>query len=130
MKTYIIDTNGFLRFILNDIIDQANKVESLITRAKKNKVILLIPQIVIFEISFALEKYYHFTKLEVINKIESILSAGYLKIQDRDIFNESIKLYKQKPISFVDAFLIERSKGERIQLFTFDKKLKTLAKSI
>lgn len=130
MKTYIVDTNGFLRFILNDIIDQANKVESLITKAKKNKISLLVPQIVIFEISFALEKYYHFTKLDVINRIESILSAKYLKIQDRNIFNEAIKLYKQKSISFVDAFLIEKSKGEQVQLFTFDRKLKTLAKSI
>lgn len=127
MKTIIPDTNVFLRFLLNDVPKQKQAAEKLIRQAKENKINLLIPQIVIFEIDFILEKYYLFSREEVIEKLHSLTSVDYLEIESREVFSEALKLYKKQPTSFVDCFLIARARLEEAELFTFDQKLQKLA---
>ena len=127
MKRIIIDTNGFLRLLLDDIPQQADQVESLLKSAKKGEIEIFLPQIVIFEIVFTLEKYYRLYKEEVIDKIESLVSIGYIEIESRKIFLKSIFLYKNNNVSFVDCFLLNKAESEKAEIFTFDKKLRNLS---
>lgn len=126
MKSLILDTNAFLRFLLNDIPGQANEVGKLFIRAKAKEIEITIPQIVIFEIEFALDKYYKFPKGEVINKLGVLLATPYLKIQDADIFQEALTIFKSRNIDFVDCFLVSNAKVKNLSLFTFDEDLKKL----
>lgn len=127
MNELILDTNIFLRLILDDIPKQADEVEKLLKKAKKDKVKLLVSQIIIFEIEYALSKYYKFPKNNIIDKIEAILVAPYFLIQDGNIFKESLKNYKEKNLSLVDCFLLAKSAVEEVRLFTFDRNLSKLA---
>lgn len=129
MKSIIFDTNVLLRFLLNDIPVQAKKTERAVEKAKKGKQKIIIPQIVIFEIYFGLEKYYKLSKNEIIEKIEPLISAIYFTIQDQQIFKDSLELFKNNNIDFVDCFLVLKSKEYDAELFTFDKKLKKLGKN-
>ena len=126
MKTVIVDTNAFLRFFLNDIVEQKKAFEDALHKAKRNEIILIVPQIIIFEIDFALAKYYHFSKGEIIKRLKSIISRSYLQVQDQNTFIEAIELYVKYNIAFVDCFLISKAKVEKADLFTFDQKLKKL----
>lgn len=126
MKKIVVDTNGFLRFILDDVPAQKKSFEKLLEEAKQNQLVLFVPQIVIFEIEFTLSKYYHFSKEDIIKRLKSIIAASYLDIQDQDIFQTALKLYSGQNISFVDCFLKTISERERAELFTFDKKLQKL----
>src|SRR5258708_9135396 len=105
MDSIILDTNAFLRFLLSDIPEQANEVNHLFIKAKAKGLEIFIPQIVLFEIQFALDKYYKFPKNEVIDKLGVLLSTPYLKIQDVDIFQEAIVLFSDNNINFVNCFL-------------------------
>ena len=71
MKIYYVDTNVFLRFLLNDIPAQYAIVEELFNKAKNEKVKLVVPQIIIFEIQFVLATLYHLSKPEIIENIQS-----------------------------------------------------------
>lgn len=123
---FLLDTNAFLRILLNDIPNQADQVEKLIKKAKREKVELLAPQIVIFEITFALEKYYHFAKEDITDKIKTVLAMKYLKIQDEEVFKKAIELWGRKNLSLTDCFLIYFAKNNNASLFTFDRGLKKL----
>lgn len=123
MKSVIIDTNTFLRLLLNNIPKQADQVERLIRQAIKTQVKIIVPQIVLFEIDFILIKYYTFEKQEVIEKLKSLLSAPYFVIESREVFQQALILYKDNNMSFVDCFILAKVKIEDIELFTFDKKL-------
>lgn len=127
-KRYIIDTNVLLRLLLQDIPSQYNQAEKLFLDAKKGKIDLIIPQIVIFEINFALRKFYHLQKEEIIEKLKSLVSTDYVKVKSRDIFQQAFILYKQNKVSFVDCFLVAKAEAEEADLFTFDRKLKNLQK--
>lgn len=126
MSELIADTNIFLRLILNDIPKQADEVEKLLEKAKKGSVKILVPQIIIFEIEYALSKYYKFPKVEIIDKLEAILAAPYFSVQDGNIFRMSLKMYKEKNLGLVDCFLMAKSDIEEISIFTFDKDLSRL----
>ena len=126
MKAVVVDTNAFLRLLLDDIPKQADLVKGLINQAKKEQIRIIIPQIVIFEIDFILRKYYSFEKQEVINKLKSLLSASYFEVESISVFRNALILYKENNVSFADCFLLAKAKVEEADLFTFDKKLKKL----
>ena len=124
VKKCILDTNCFLRLFLNDIPEQANQVEEVLEQAKKKKVEIFVPQIILFELHFALEKYYHFPKDEVIDKLKTLVATEYLKVESQEIFSTALTLYTQASTSFVDCFLLAQSQKEKAELFTFDQKLR------
>lgn len=126
MRTVIIDANTFLCYLLNDIPQQAEQVETLFEQAKKGKIRLVVPQIIIFEIAFALDKYYKFPKEVTISKLQSILSATFLQIQDMEIFIQGLLLYKRKSISLTDSFVLAKAENDRAEIFTFDERLKKI----
>lgn len=127
MKSILLDTNAFLRFLLNDIPEQADIVEEIVDKAKKGKLEILVLQIIIFEIIFALEKFYNFGKNQILDKLESILTMPYLKIQDRKVFARALEIFKDNNLEFVDCFLKSKSELASIEIFTFDKGLAKLA---
>ncbi len=126
MKTVIIDTNALLRFILNDIPVQKQAVEKLIQKAKKGQLSLLIPQIIIFELHFILDKYYNVMKEDIITTLHTLVSTKYIQIESRDLFLKALTQYKTSTISFVDCFVYIKAQSEDAELFTFYKKLKNL----
>ena len=126
MKAVVVDTNAFLRLLLDDFPKQADLVKGLINQAKKEQIRIIIPQIVIFEIDFILRKYYSFEKQEVINKLKSLLSASYFEVESISVFRNALILYKKNNVSLVDCFLVSKAEAEEADLFTFDKKLKKL----
>jgi len=127
VKQIIVDTNVFLRFLLNDIPKQKIEFEKLIKRAKENKIELLVPQIIIFEINFILEKYYGYGKKEIIDRLKSLVSASYFQVESRETFLAALSIYGSTSTSFVDCFLISQAKDKNAEIFTFDKVLKKLS---
>lgn len=128
MNQIVIDTNALLRFLLKDVPTQTVKVRNVLKKAKEGRTVLLIPQIVIFEVVFALTKYYRFDKEKVIEGIESILGATYFTVEDHELFSQTIELYKIHSLSFVDCFLASYAEQKGIAILTFDKDLKKLLK--
>lgn len=126
MKLVVADTNAFLRFLLDDIPQQVKKFEKILKQAKKSEIIIIVPQIVIFELNFTLSKYYLLPKQEVINKLQSIIRTPYFKIQDIEIFRETIQLYSKSSLSLADCFIYYCSQTWKADLFTFDQHLKKL----
>lgn len=126
MRTIIIDTNGFLRLFLDDIPEQADQIMQLIQKAKRGYITIVVPDIILFEIHFILQKFYKVEKQEIIEKLKSLVSSSYLIIESRTLFSKALMLYEKNNISFVDSFLLTKAQDEKAQLFTFDKKLAKL----
>ena len=125
MKTYILDTNCILRYLLDDIKLQADKVGELFNKAKLE---VVLPQVVVFEVQFVLSSYYLQKRMNIADRIEILISLDFLKAESQDIFAKALKFYRENNISFVDSFLLSKCIIDKIDLFTFDKKLKNLFK--
>ena len=128
MKSQLLNTNAFLRFLLNDVPKQAIEVNKLFVKAKAKELEIFVPQIVIFEIEFALDKFYKFPKADVVDKLGVLLVTPYLKIQDAVIFQEALALFNTRNIDFVDCFLLCQAKVNNFSIFSFDEDLLKLMK--
>ena len=129
MKTLVLDTNALLHFLLDDIPSQTKEVKRKIELAKEGKIKLFVPQIVIFEIVFALTKEYGYKIEEVAEVLRKIFINKDLQVQDGDIFEQAIKIFSNK-LSLADCFIYFFAKKNEAELFTFDKTLKNLQKLI
>ena len=129
MKTFLIDTNAILRFLLNDVASQYRLVKIEINEAKKGKFVLVVPEIIFFESYFTLTSYYQYSKEKVLEALGSLISSAYFEIENRNILLKALKIYKSTNLSLVDSYLAARSEMSDVEVFTFDKKLDKYAKN-
>ena|SRR3989344_331044 len=129
MKTFLIDTNAILRFLLNDVASQYRLVKIKINEAKKGKFVLVVPEIIFFESYFTLTSYYQYSKEKVLEALGSLISSAYFEIENRNILLKALKIYKSTNLSLVDSYLAARSEMSDVEVFTFDKKLDKYAKN-
>lgn len=126
MKKILLDANAILRPLLNDIPKQVEQIKKLTVQAQKGKIVLLVPEVIVFEVHYSLLKYYKLDKNTVAGMLESVVSAEYWQVESKNIFQPALNTYKNNNLSFVDCFLKAKSEAEAAKIFTFDKKLRKL----
>ncbi len=118
-----IDTNVLLRYLLDDIPEQADAVESLLLQASRGQVVLHTNALVLAEIVWTCESYYQLSKEEIQDKALMILNTPGLEVADRELITEAIFTYVDENIDFVDALNGCWMKQQGIQtIYTFDQK--------
>lgn len=128
MKEYLVDANVLLRYLLNDVPDQAQTAQTYFTEAKSEKIHLFLPLLVFVEIDFALTKFYHFKRQDVIKRLLVLVKTSYWTVEKRDIVLRALLLYRDNKVSFVDALFVIESLQNNKTLLSFDKTLVRLAK--
>jgi predicted nucleic-acid-binding protein len=117
----ILDANAILRYILDDIPEQADQVEETI----KTSTIKVLPE-VIAEVIYVMTKSYSISYAETSEYVYSFLDDVKCK---NDLLVNAVKLFGTANIDFVDCLLHEYSKQPDCKIFTFDKKLLNLIKN-
>jgi len=122
-KIIILDTNAILRYIIDDIKEQADIVQEIL----QNREVLILPE-VIAEVIYVMTKYYNYPHHKVSERIVEFLEdAG---CDSQNLIN-AVKTFGGKNFDFVDCLLFEYSKQKDYEVFTFDKDLsKVITKRI
>ena len=114
-KMTLIDTIVILRYLLNDIPEQADKAESVIKTGA-----FTLPEIVA-EVVYVLVKLYKIPR-DSINKIILPL-FDEIEIQNKEVILKAADLFSETSLDFVDCILVARNKILNEHIFSFDKKL-------
>lgn len=111
----VIDTNVILRYLLNDISEQAEKAAKIIDNGAKS-----YPEI-IAEVVYVLVKLYSVPR----EKIEEIVSPilNEVEFDDTEVIKSALENYSKTKLDFVDCLLLARKQILCEEIFTFDKKL-------
>ena len=116
-----LDTNILLRLVLNDVPEQGQKVQALLSgKARKFRV----DDLALTELVFVLEKLYRLNRREIAEMLDIILSVPQLLL-DRPLFQNVVQLYLASPaLSITDCYLTSAASAHgAVPLWTFDKKL-------
>ncbi len=117
------DTNLFLRYLTNDVAEQADVFEQILRQAAAGDLTLVTNNLVVAEIVWTLESYYHVPPSEVQDKILAILNTPGLEVVDGELILQAILWHVEKSVDFIDAYnaawMIEK---EVRTIFTFDRK--------
>jgi predicted nucleic-acid-binding protein len=119
-----VDTNYFLRFLLNDNSVQHQKVKKLFMKAANGDVSLCTSTIVFFEIFWVLENVYQKSKHEVTEILSKLLKLPFLEIDEKLQIKKALMLYEKGTIEFEDYYNIVYAEYKNAHKFaSFDKKL-------
>jgi len=131
MKTYFVDTNLFIRYLTNDDIEKANRVEELLDKAAMGKVRLITCEVVLAEVVWVLESYYNLNKVQIAEHLEAILATPGLNVLNGKVVEKAIEYYRNENIDFIDAYIVSLMNRLNISsIYSFDKKHLKRVKSI
>ena len=122
-ETRFIDTDLFLKYITNDVPEQAQAFEEILLKASKGEVSLITNSMVIAEIVWTLEFFYHVSREQIQENVYGILNTPGLTVIDKNLILQAILWYVEKHVDFIDAWNAAWMLENGIEtIFSFDKK--------
>lgn len=118
-----IDTNLFLRYLTNDVPEQADAVEELLQKAAAGDVVLVTNSLVMAEIVWTLESFYQLEREAIREKLLAILNTRGLEVVDGKLVSQAITGYVDLNVDFIDAYNVAWMLAQGItDIHTFDRK--------
>lgn len=115
----LVDTNLIIRFLVNDNPQQALAAEKVFKQSSD----LIITDIAVAEVVWTLQSFYTFSRQEIVEKIFKFFQSKNFIYNQELLFN-SLFLYLNYNISFVDAYLAAFCELEKLEgIYSFDKGL-------
>lgn len=121
----ILDANAILRYVLYDNEDMAKEVNDLILNNK-----VTVRYEVMAEVVYVLEKVYSMSRSEIANGIKIFLGLSNIETETEDVLQLALVTYADTKMDFVDCLLYGFKAICGYDIFTFDKKLKSIIKSV
>lgn len=121
MREELVDANIFLRYITDDVPEQADRAEQLFQRATDDKPTLITTVMTIAEIVWVLESYYEYPRNFIKSAVKSIVAMPGIEVESTDIILQAIVWYEEKNVDFIDAYHAAWMMKENIsEVHTFD----------
>ena len=118
-----VDTNVFLRFLTNDVPEQAAAVEALFRRAAAGEVRLVTNTLVLAEIVWVLESYYHLARTDVQERAMAVAHMDGLILPELETLTDALLAYGESNVDFIDAYnACWMTRRELTWVATFDTK--------
>ena len=119
-----IDTNYFLRYLLNDINDQHQEAKELFMSGSEGKFELMTSSLVLFEVYWVLGSVYSFNKQSIAESLSKLLKLSFIQFNERNIFISALVLFEKTNLDLEDCYNLFYAKEAKVTDFkTFDKKL-------
>lgn len=121
-----IDTNYFLRYLLNDVPKHYLEAKKLFIAGSEGKISLITSSIVFFEVFWVLRSFYNLNRKDCILALQTTLKLSFIQLHERDILEDALTLFGETSLDLEDCYNIfyARSQGVKTGSFkTFDKKL-------
>ena len=121
MKSKIVDSNIFLRFLLRDVEHQYIKAKEFFNQIEKGMFVGEVSILVIDEVIWALGKYYHVERKRFVPEVKKILSLRNIKIIEskKDLIFSILDRLSNSKIDFTD-FYLSKIAGDK-EILSFDK---------
>lgn len=117
-----IDADVILRYLTNDVPEQAKQVEELFNRVEVGNEDVFLPDIILADIIWILEKYYKQTREDIREWITAILSLQGLTFSDKKMALNALDIYVAKKIDWSDASAaIQMLQRDITEIYSFDK---------
>lgn len=118
-----------LRYLLEDNKSQYKQAKTFFDKARSGEILLILEQSVFTEVIYVLTSFYNVPKNEAADFITFLITYKGVHCEI-ELFKNALSYFKAHNIHIVDALLLAQSKLERLDLLTFDKKLKKMHEAL
>ena len=100
--TAFLDTNVLIRHLTGDPPSQAR----LATRYLEQAELLLLPDLILAEVAYALESFYEMPRRQVAEALRATLAFPAIRVVDGPLVLRTVELYEVHRLDFADAYLV------------------------
>jgi len=121
---YFVDTNIFLRYLVNDDPIKAKAVLNVFKQASTNDVTLITTEAIITEIVYVLQssKHYDLTPREIRARLHPLLMLNGLLLTHRATYLRALDLFTQLAMDFEDCLILAHMERQQInKLYSYDR---------
>ena len=125
MTKVLIDANALLRYLLNDLPDQADRVERLLDEAERGELRLITHAHIVAELVWVLSSYYKVPRERVRQQVEAIVHTPGLEVDEHALVLSALRDFAEKNVDYIDAYTVAWMRARGInELASFDKHFK------
>ena len=124
----LVDANYIIRYFSKEPDEHYQKSKKFFEDLAKGKVKAIISEGILMECFFVLNKFYNYSRDEVIEMLITIMSFKNVVNEDKSILLKALNILKVKNIDFIDALLCAKSKLLGYEVRSFDKDIKKCLK--
>jgi len=118
----VIDANIILRFLTNDVPSKAAACEALLLRLEAGQEEVYLPDLVIADIVWTLEKFYRVDKKRIKEMITPILAAKGMTCSSKGRVLSALVIYTKKNIDWTDAFIAAQMiESGQSEIYSYDR---------
>mgnify|MGYP000035219440 CR=1 FL=1 len=118
-KVSIVDANVLLRYLLRDDERLYRKAEGFFREVFAGRRFAYLLQAVVAEVVYVFAKVYRVPREEISEILLELLSRRGVRVQDKEVTLEALRLYGRKNLDFVDCLIC--AYGKSAEVFSFDK---------
>ncbi len=104
MSTPFLDTNVFLRHLLEDHPDQSPRATAYLLSIERGEVTVRISEIVVFETVFTLQRRYGKPRANIRDAVLALLELPGILLPGKRRLRRVFDLYVDRNLSFADAY--------------------------
>ncbi|MEW6772022.1 MAG: PIN domain-containing protein [Bacillota bacterium] len=121
-KPRVLDANVILRFLTNDIPEQADRCAELLKRVEAGTEAVWLPELVLADIVWTLEKFYRQPKERVRELLTPLLNLRGLRHANKKVAKEALRLYGEKNVDWTDAFVAAQMLSRKqCEIYSYDR---------
>jgi predicted nucleic-acid-binding protein len=128
MAKRLVDANVILRYLLRDDEPLFEKASDILEKVRTGEETVVILESVLAECVYVLLKVYGVDRSAIADKLTGLLDYKGVANLDRQDLVDSMKLFGQTRLSFVDCLLCAKSRNNAMPMVTFDQELKNMAR--
>ena len=121
----IVDANIILRYLLKDEKSQFSKAKFILENNE-----LFIPFEITAEVVYVLEKVYNISREEISSSLSKLFFYNNLSFINKKLVLKALEFYSYYKLDYADSLLCAYKSIEHYEIFTFDKKLLSVLKSL
>ena len=127
MRELILDANVLVRFLVQDVPEQAKAAAKLVALAESGDLVLVVDPMIIAETVYVLTSFYKQPREAVANALLSFVQAEGVAAVDPSRLVDALLRFKRTPVDFADAWLAAMSAGTNREVASFDRDLDRFA---
>lgn len=131
MQRVVVDANVFVSLLTGRHDKQREVAAALLQEAEDGEVIAILPQFVVFEVTYVLQSLYDVTGERLASMIRDLLAFPGVQVTDDCPWNRIFELWPNPISGLADASIAALAATNRYDaIATFDQKLAKRAKDL
>ena len=123
MERKLVDTNIILRYLLQDDAELFEKASAVLEKVKTGQEKVIILESVLTECVYVLLKVYRISRATIAESLRTLFHYKGIANPDKLDLIDSIDIFSQSNLSFVDCILCAKARNNAMPLYTFDEEL-------